>query len=35
MTAFMTGILLYIICACIIPLDDGCIDAEYKEKEIK
>ena len=35
MTAFMTGILLYIICACIIPIDDGCIDAEYKEKEVK
>ena len=32
MTAIFSGVLLYIICACIIPIDDGCIEAEYKEK---
>ena len=32
MTAFLTGVILYIICACIIPIDDGCIDVDYKEK---
>ena len=32
MTAFVSGVVLYIICACIIPIDDGCIDVEYKEK---
>ena len=32
MTGIFSGVLLYIICACIIPIDDGCIEAEYKEK---
>ena len=32
MTAFLTGVILYFICDCIIPIDDGCIDVDYKEK---
>lgn len=32
-TAVFFGILAYVICVCIIPVDTGYIDGEYKEKE--
>ncbi|KXL52724.1 phage shock protein C [Anaerotignum neopropionicum] len=32
-TAVFFGILAYVICVCIIPIDTGFIDGEYKEKE--
>ena len=32
-TAVFMGILAYLICVFVIPVDDGYIDAEYKEKK--
>ncbi|MDD4842822.1 MAG: PspC domain-containing protein [Anaerotignum sp.] len=32
-TAIFFGVLAYVICVCIIPVDTGYIDGEYKEKE--
>lgn len=32
-TAVFMGILVYLICVFVIPVDDGYIDAEYKEKK--
>ncbi|WP_352399163.1 PspC domain-containing protein [Anaerotignum sp.] len=32
-TGFLIGILAYVICVCIIPVDTGYIDGEYKEKD--
>lgn len=32
-TALFFGVLAYVICVCIIPVDTGYIDGEYKEKE--
>ncbi len=32
MTALLTGVIVYIICACIIHIDDGGIDVDDKEK---
>ncbi len=32
-TALFFGILAYVICVCIIPVDTGYIDGQYKEKE--
>lgn len=32
MTGVMLGLIAYIACVFIIPVDPGCIDVEYKEK---
>ncbi|WP_313523993.1 PspC domain-containing protein [Anaerotignum sp.] len=32
-TGFVMGILAYVICVCIIPVDTGYIDGDYKEKD--
>lgn len=32
MTGVLLGLLAYIACVFIIPVDPGCIDVEYKEK---
>lgn len=31
-TAVLLGVLAYVICVCIIPVDSGYIEGEYKEK---
>lgn len=31
-TAVFFGVLAYVICVCIIPVDTGYIEGEYKEK---
>lgn len=32
-TGFIMGIIAYVICVCIIPVDTGYIDGDFKEKE--
>lgn len=32
-TAVFFGVLAYVICVCVIPIDTGCIDADFKEKK--
>lgn len=31
-TAFVAGLVMYIVCVCIIPLESDTIDVDYKEK---
>ena len=31
--SFSIGIVVYIVCVFVVPIDPGCIDAEYEEKE--
>lgn len=33
LSAVMLGLIAYVICVCIIPIDPGYIEGDYKEKE--
>ncbi len=33
MTGFLIGLVAYVACVFIIPIDPGCIDVDYREKQ--
>ena len=33
MTGFLVGLVAYVACVFIIPIDPGCIDVDYREKQ--